>query len=468
MHIPTLAFIVIVQALTGCADEAPNPTQAPKKVTSSNSEHAPVAPSTNPSPAAGTIASEGQTSTGAKAASQPSSAPVKANPEGPSSAPNTAASPSFVSLTEAMKKKADALKAMVLPLKPQENNIGNAYVYGDTGTQVEIMGKLYEVSHDRAVLDKLIEFADKMLSARNDPATGYVKFTGNRELCWGNDLAKTFACGEGDGDVIGHIAYVAKLIAQSKSLWNESVSITDTYNYGKTYDLRARTYIREMTRSIDTFITPNFVRPADKKFYTPDTAAYAAVDKRNWAIAWNRQMMLASGYQRVAETLEIWGEQAEKIKSYDAIVNTNVKWFLSEMETSQVNGTKVLKYSYDPRGLPITSAEDTTHAAHDYWGYFRTYLRPSLGMPQSTLKMMADTFRYKIWLGEKNFAGKIDGTSGDAGTHSAPRTSVNSEFIFYALFTPEIFPAIATNLNALDIGARSLWMDYYKLGGVQN
>src|SRR5687767_9845573 len=56
--------------------------------------------------------------------------------------------------------------------------------YGTTGTRVESMGRMYEMTQDKAILDVMLRWTDRYLSWRNDPNTGQIDWTGNRELIW--------------------------------------------------------------------------------------------------------------------------------------------------------------------------------------------------------------------------------------------------------------------------------------------
>src|SRR6185436_13743247 len=58
------------------------------------------------------------------------------------------------------------------------NNYGNEWVYGGSGTDMEALGQVYEITGDRAILDRMIQYADKVLSIRNDPTSGRVMWTG--------------------------------------------------------------------------------------------------------------------------------------------------------------------------------------------------------------------------------------------------------------------------------------------------
>ena len=87
-------------------------------------------------------------------------------------------------------------------------------VYGNLGQSAEALADMYEITHDREILDELVKRADMMLAGRNDPEKGRILWTGNRELIWPNspDSDDEFLyAGTENGDVIGHIVNVARL-----------------------------------------------------------------------------------------------------------------------------------------------------------------------------------------------------------------------------------------------------------------
>ena len=84
--------------------------------------------------------------------------------------------------------------------------------------------------------------------------------------------------GSENGDVIAHIGYCAKLILKTTALATNSVGIGDPRGYGRSYRERALTYVREMDRSLDTFILPNFVSATDSNHYRwPESDSYRAL-----------------------------------------------------------------------------------------------------------------------------------------------------------------------------------------------
>jgi hypothetical protein len=80
----------------------------------------------------------------------------------------------------------EAFRAHLATVPLPVDNVGKAMVYGTAGSTVEALGVMFEVTGDRAILDRMLAFTDAMLAARNDPQTGRVVWTGQRELGWPN------------------------------------------------------------------------------------------------------------------------------------------------------------------------------------------------------------------------------------------------------------------------------------------
>ena len=56
-------------------------------------------------------------------------------------------------------------------------SLNNALAYGSGGTDTEALGEMYQITDDSSILDRMIEFTDRMLSLRNDPNHGRVMWT---------------------------------------------------------------------------------------------------------------------------------------------------------------------------------------------------------------------------------------------------------------------------------------------------
>ena len=299
-----------------------------------------------------------------------------------------------------------------------DNNIGNAWVYGNSGTDAESLGMMYEITGDRAILDRMIQYADKALNVRNHPTSGRIIWTGNRELCWPNkDTTAPDAkyCGSESGDVIGHIAFCAKLILQTPAIWTQAVAVGDPFGYGATYKARAQKYVTEMDKSLDTFMTPNFVKASDANHYRwPDTASYGALGAgyetaRGKPIPWNQHTMISNGYLRQAECHEILADAPSRVTQYYAIVKSNIDWFQSDLHPGTRDGYAIYDWGYSQG----RTAEDTGHGQYDMWGLCRDYERGNMGISQTTMTNFANTLIFVIYDQPTNtWFQRVNGTTG--------------------------------------------------------
>ena len=311
-----------------------------------------------------------------------------------------------------------SFKAFLQTRTMSGSNLGNAWVYGNSGTDTEALGMMYEITGDLAILDRMIQYADKALSVRNHPTTGRVIWTGKRELCWPNkDATAPDAkyCGSESGDVIGHIAFCAKLILKTPAIWSLAVPVGDPFGYGATYKARALRYVTEMDKSIDTFMTPNFVKASDANHYRwPDTDSYGALgtsyaNARGKAIPWNQHTMISNGYLRLAESHEVLADAPSRVSQYYAIVKSNNDWFLSDLKPATRDGFAVYDWGYS---LGRT-AEDTGHGQYDMWGLCRDYERGNMGISQTTMTNFANTLIFVIYDQPTNtYFQRVNGTTG--------------------------------------------------------
>jgi hypothetical protein len=340
-------------------------------------------------------------------------------------------------------------------------NHGNNYVYGQSGGAVEGMIALYQVTKDRQVLDSMVYFADQMLAHRNDRYKTHDMYTGKPELCWPNkDPGPEYGyCGTEQGDVLGHITSVALEIVKSPALWKEVTPVPDTLKFGATYLERARGYLADCRKTIDTFIIPELV-DAGNRFRFPDSAAFASLGpryagNRGRTVPWNQNTMLANGFLSIAMALDLLGEEPAVVAKYDTIVKT---WVRALIDGGVVKGVAMGNPTYDwcygSNDKPPACSEDVGHGGYDFWGVYRAYARPALGLTMAEVVPFANTFRYKIMLGS-GFASKVDG-SGTGG-------NVGSTWLYAAFFRHDIFPAVAGALVGAakggdpDTAGRILW-----------
>ena len=278
-----------------------------------------------------------------------------------------------------------AFKAFMVTQTVRDDNNHNNWVYGNGGKDIEALGLVYEVSHDREILDQMIRFADTALAGRNDATTGRLIWTGKRELCWPNsdtNSATATYSGSENGDVISHIAYCAKLILKTPALWTVKVTLGDPHGYGATYRERALTYVREMDRSVDTFVLPWFVSAANTNQYRwPETPLYT-YNKGGTPIPWNQQTMLSGGFLRLAECHELLKDDPARVQKFYAIIGANMNWFLSDLHPYDRAGHTVYDWGYSAG----RKSEDVPHGGYDIWGLCRAFESGRFGIPPATMR----------------------------------------------------------------------------------
>lgn len=337
-----------------------------------------------------------------------------------------------------------AFKGYVQTLPLPTGNEHNAMVYGAAGMAVEALGTMFETTHDRAILDRMIEFTDAMLAGRNDVSSGRVLWTGRRELAWPNkrvgepDAAYS---GSENGDVIGHIAYAARLILHEPALLGLNVGGGDPHGFGSTYGERARRYVRELDRTIDTFIVPWFVDPTSLVYRWPTSELYATLgaraDKsRGKGIPWNQQMMLNHGFQQLAECHAALGDDPSRVAKYDAVVKTSCDAFFHHLKRYTVQGVDCYKWSYASDDPVLKYIEDTGHAGYDVLVY-RAYASGRYGISPATMQPLANTLRRVVIRGPADFAQRIDGSGG-------VRHDIGGTWLILAEFDPSLYEVIAT------------------------
>jgi hypothetical protein len=343
-------------------------------------------------------------------------------------------------------------------------NHGNNYVYGQSGGAVEGMIALYQITRDPAVMDGMVYFADQMLAHRNDHYKTHSMYTGKVELCWPNkDPGPEYGyCGTEQGDVLGHITSVALEIVKSPSLWQRQTPVPDTMKFGATYLERARSYLAECRKTIDTFIIPELV-DANDRFRYPDSDAFAALGSRyagirGRTVPWNQNTMLANGFLSIAMALDVLGEEPATVARYDTIVRTWVRALIDNGVTrGTVMGNPTYDWCYGSNDRPPACSEDIGHGGYDFWGVYRAYARPKLGFTMAEVVPFANTFRYLIMQGA-GYAAKVNGT-GAGG-------KVGSTWLYAAFLRHDLFQAVASPLVPAatagdpDTAGRILWSKY--------
>jgi len=210
-----------------------------------------------------------------------------------------------------------AFKSYIATLSPPTKNFGNGWVYGIPGKELEGFCLMFEVTHDRAILDRMILWADTALAGRDDLASsaegGQLRtWTGEVAPIWPSSRPGQEPAGGGieQGQVVSHLVYCAKLILQTPALWDLPVTGGDPHHFGATYKARALTYLREGDVVIDRWILPHFVRASERnRFYFPGAPNTYKADQ---PAPWNQLFMLTNGMVRLTECHTILGDDAAR------------------------------------------------------------------------------------------------------------------------------------------------------------
>jgi hypothetical protein len=361
-----------------------------------------------------------------------------------------------------------SFKDHITTLPMPTSNLRNGMVYGAAGSTAEALGDVYEITRDREVLDLLIRFADHMLAARNDPQTGRMIWTGRRELCWPNgpaDAPDAGYSGTENGDILAHIVYAAEWILKTRSIWNESVGVEDKFNFGATYLDRAKTYVRECDRTLDSFLIPHWIDPKTNRQRWPESELYGKLSARHERsrgkpVPWNQQAMINGAFQRLAICHEILGDDPARVKRYDAIVQASVDWLLADVIKYQVDGRDCYKWSYVEEGRSLRHVEDVPHAGYDVLLVTRAWRSGRYGLTREQVQPFANTIMYVVNKGGGKFAGRIDG-QGDTRDH------LQGTYFFFTEFVPELYPVIGQAgfkraRNSPEMAGRLLWAKHWR------
>ncbi|WP_028551544.1 hypothetical protein [Paenibacillus sp. UNC451MF] len=110
---------------------------------------------------------------------------------------------------------------------PNTGSMQSEYAQGKSGEAIKAMGLMYELTQDTAILDRMIYFCDVLLSQRNDilaaPNGQRTAWTNTIAPVWPGNTTDPASADSANGDSVGHLAYCAKLILQTPSIWNTTV-----------------------------------------------------------------------------------------------------------------------------------------------------------------------------------------------------------------------------------------------------
>ncbi len=248
--------------------------------------------------------------------------------------------------------------ALQVPVTPQYDN---TWVFRTLGKSMGACTRLFEITYDLTFLNRVIEYADAALYTRNGQPGGdfrIVGWTGEPNDVWpstGADEEKIDGAVE-QGAVLARIAYCARLILQTPSIWNQRVAANDRYYYGTTYKKRAETYLRMCDEIYDNWLT-RFVHPGDLVFYRRNSTALIE------PIAWNQALMACDGLTYMAQYHEILGNTS-RAALYDGVVRGNLEFFIKDSWTvTSSAGTTCLQWRYSKVADKVKHAEDLNHAS---------------------------------------------------------------------------------------------------------
>ncbi|HZY63993.1 MAG TPA: chitobiase/beta-hexosaminidase C-terminal domain-containing protein [Edaphobacter sp.] len=358
----------------------------------------------------------------------------------------------------------NSFKAYVTAQTPAANNIGNNWAQGHSGEQTKAMGLVYEISHDTGVLDQMIRFCDAVLSERNDlapsPTGQYVIWTGRIDPVWPNDVSTTpIGTGGEQGDPVGHLGNCARLILQTPSIWNNTVPIGDPDGYGATYLARAKTYVQGADTAIDGHILKSLLDLSHSDHYYFSSAGPY---KPGQPVPWNQVMMFNYGFQNLAIAHDILGDDPTRAAHYHQMVQDNINWFFTSGVTSYTDSAGNTAYNWG-YAMPNTTGEDSNHGSLDVNGFYRAYMTGEYGITAAMLTPFGNTFVDNMILGPKDYAGRIDGTSGSG--NSASTTYIRSGWLLTADFLPDQYESMMAadftpggTTTSIDLFSRFLWL----------
>ena len=301
--------------------------------------------------------------------------------------------------------------------------------YGTTGTRVESMGRFYEMTQDKAILDVMLRWTDRYLSWRNDPTTGTIDWTGKRELIW---LPEENRSGAEQGIIAAKISYAAQLILQTPAIWTQTVASGNPHGYGATYKQRADRYVLEMDRTEDTFLIPWFVRAGDNRYFFPTDPRYD-YNRAGRPAPHNQGWMFSFDKMRLARCHEILGN-ATRAARYRQIVQANHDWYTAEFDTRTYQGFPAYIWYYDE----TSNVEDVGHAQIGIQAMF--YLDILGGYSNFPDRVrVGNTFRYAVYEpGTDRWFGEVNGTG-------SLRTDMLPSYIVLARFVPSLYSIIAAD-----------------------
>jgi hypothetical protein len=324
---------------------------------------------------------------------------------------------------------------------PAGQTYDNSLADATAGMEAEALGLMYEVTNDPALLNQMILYVDQFLALRNDTNYGQVMWDGNRDPVWltkASNSAYAGYAGCENNDIVGHIAFCAKLILESPWLWGASVPDGDPHTNGATYFQRAQTYIAQMDLIQDVYMVKWFINPNNYQIVAPASPAWTAEGQS--VNAYNRQMMFLNGFQRLSECHQLLGDNPARVTEYDGIVRAAINIFIASLQPYNTNGVPVYNWTYAPGSGG--SEDNTLHSTYDIWGTTRAWASGRYGLANVTMIPFANTLQYVMNVSTNHISYYVNGTS----SPNSPRNFIYPGWIPIANFGPSTF-AIMANMD---------------------
>ena len=321
---------------------------------------------------------------------------------------------------------------------PAAQTYDNTIADGSAGMEAEALGLMYEVTNDTALLNQMIVFADQFLALRNNTNTGTIMWDGSRDPVWltkapTNSQAGYAGCE--NNDIVGHIAFCAKLSLESPWLWNATVPDGDPHTNGTTYFQRAHTYLTQMDVTQEAYMLKWFINASNYQIVAPTSAAWTAENEN--VNAYNRQMMFLNGFQRLSECHQLLGDNPARVAEYDAIVKAAINIFIASLQPHTTNGIPVYNWIYAPGSGG--SEDNTLHSTYDIWGITRAWESGRYGVSNATMVPLANTLQYVMNVSTNHISYYVNGTS----SPNSPRNFIYPGWMPIANFGPLTFSIMA-------------------------
>ncbi len=325
-------------------------------------------------------------------------------------------------------------------LKPQLTNNDNEWVQGKSGESLKAMSLVYDIAPREEILNKMLSFCDALLSIGKKKADGQVTWKGG---------------GGAQGDVVGHLANCAKQILKTKAIYKK-VAPGDG---GKTYLDKAKHYLAVAEQSTDQNILGSLLQQRnDNHMFFSKKSSY----KPGEEVPWNQQMMFNYAFVNLAQAYELLGNAKDKVRRYDKIVQSNIDWFFKDGVTDRkVKNRLVYDWGY---AMPQKTGEDSNHGSLDVAGLYRLYQSGRYEIDAKHFVPIANTIMDVVRLGNRHYAGRLNGTS--SGGNSADTNRLRSGFMFMALFRPDAYQQMMADAgimkggstDRIDVYSRFLWV----------